>query len=117
MSDRDGDEEQVDIDDPDVSASPSVGPMPPPLPPMSSQAPLTAGSPIVGSVAPARKPVPYGLLIAAILLVGIGAAVGVAFVVRRGEPAAASEATPAPKVFTVPTVELADEPDSGPASE
>jgi hypothetical protein len=123
----DGGEQEVDLDDADVSAvaeAPRVT-APPPLPPeVAAQAsvapqPPSFSAPPQGSLAPAapergRSPMFYVGLLVAFLVVGLVAGAAV-MLSRRAPPVAAQapSAAPAPAVITIPTVHMDDDPDSG----
>jgi hypothetical protein len=121
--------QQVDLEDADVSAEPSqLPPGLPPLPPQASMAPVPPSSlaPSMGlapPAAPSRSPMFYvGVLVGVLLL---SAAIGTAVALSRRHAPAATAATPtgtssassasgAPKVITIRTIEMDDNPDSGP---
>jgi hypothetical protein len=122
--------QQVDLEDADVSAEPSQ--LPPGLPPLPPQemapVPPSSMAPPMGSAqsaASSRSPMFYVGVLVGVLLVS--AAIGtVVALSRRRAPAAtataptsagtssASSASGAPKVITIRTIEMDDNPDSGP---
>ena len=108
--------QQVDLDDADVSAEPVASQLPPGLPPLpiAPSPPPSMAPP--APAAPSRGPMFYvGVLIGVLLL---SAAVGtVVALSRRRAPAATAPAPTAaatPKVITIRTIEMDDNPDSGP---
>jgi hypothetical protein len=112
---------QIDLDDVDVSAEAAPPALPLGLPPLPAMPPLPPASSATPS-ARARSPMFYvGILVGVLVL---SAAVGtVVALSRRGAPStAASAASPtpaasraaAPKVITIGTVEMDDNPDGGP---
>jgi hypothetical protein len=112
--------QQVDLDDADVSAEPSQ--LPPGLPPL----PLFSSPPSPSMAPPLPPPTPSrGATFYVGALVGVlvvSAAVGTLVALsRRGvaKPtetarATAPSASAAPKVITIRTIEMDDNPDSGP---
>ncbi|MDB5216360.1 MAG: hypothetical protein JWO86_4287 [Myxococcaceae bacterium] len=124
--------QQVDLEDADVSAEPSqLPPGLPPLPPQASLAPVPPSSmaPPMGlapPAAPSRSPMFYvGVLVGVLLL---SAAIGTVVALSRRHAttattataatptgaSSASSASGAPKVITIRTIEMDDNPDSGP---
>jgi hypothetical protein len=134
----DGDAQEVDVGDVDLSAEPAARRMtaPPPLPaflpgPSAAAAAPAAPAAVAGQTArsqppptalgvvtppsPQRGPLFFVGLIVAFLVVGLG--VGAAVMLSRSKPPAASQAAPsasrAPAVITIPVVDMDDEPDAG----
>lgn len=121
--------QQVDLRDVDLSDLPDepvASNLPPGLPPLPPVPPLAPpGSlappplPSLAPPAPSRGPMFYvGALVGVLVL---SAAVGTVVALSRRRPApptaampAASGATAAPKVITIGTIEMDDNPDSGP---
>jgi len=117
----------VDLDDADVSAEPVASELPPGVPPLPAIPPLPPMPPPPGgpaSIAPAappaasRSPMFYvGVLVGVLVL---SAAVGTVLALSRRRAAGATAAVPtasaaaAPKVITIGTIEMDDNPDSGP---
>lgn len=119
------DAQEVDIGDVEVSAEPSVPrrTAPPPLPPSASVPPhappaaaYVSQAPSVAPPAPpARSPMFFVGIIFGVLVLAVGAG----FVVSRARQApptvgAAPSASAAPKVITIPVVDMDDVPDAGP---
>jgi hypothetical protein len=105
--------QQVDLDDADVSAEPSQ--LPPGLPPL----PLVSSPPLMAPpppAAPSRGATFYVGVLVGVLVVS--AAVGTLVALsRRRAPTATATATSVsapPKVITIRTIEMDDNPDSGP---
>ena len=117
--------QQIDLDDADVSAElasdPRLPPGAPALPAMPPLPPSVSAPPAGASVAPpppSRSPMFYVGVLAGVLV--LSAAVGTAVALsRRRAPAPVVTApgvaaTAAPKVITIGTVEMDDNPDGGP---
>jgi hypothetical protein len=110
---------QIDLDDADVSAEAAPSALPPALPalpPLPSTPPVPP-APTAATAAPSRSPMFYVGILVGVLVVS--AAVGtVVALSRRGATSAAasaaSAASAAPKVITIGTVEMNDNPDGGP---
>ena len=117
----------VDLDDVDLSAEPVASGAPPKLPPLPAMPPLPPAPPPAAapsSIAPpapaaaSRSPMFYVGILVGVLVVS--AAVGTVVALSRRRPAPAAAAMPsasgaaAPKVITIGTIEMDDNPDSGP---
>jgi hypothetical protein len=107
--------QQVDLDDADVSAEPSQ--LPPGLPPL----PLVSSPPSMAPPVPAarsRGPMFYVGILVGVLVVSAAVGTLVALSRRHAPTATATAAAPsvsaAPKVITIRTIEMDDNPDSGP---
>ena len=107
--------QQVDLDDADVSAEPSQ--LPPGLPPL----PVVSSSPSMAQPAPAapsRGATFYVGVLVGVLVVSAAVGTLVALSRRRAPTATATATAPSvsapPKVITIRTIEMDDNPDSGP---
>lgn len=117
--------QQVDLDDADVSAEPVASQLPPGLPPLpliSSPPSMPVAPPPSGSMAPSQPAAPsrgpmfyVGVLVGVLL---VSAAVGTVVALSRRRAPTATAVAPAasatPKVITIRTIEMDDNPDSGP---
>jgi hypothetical protein len=123
-----GDAQEVDLNDADVSSesvpaqvSAPLRMTPPPLPPMlptTSQAPPTTSLPPHMSMAPepvGRGPIFYIGILLAVLVAGAAAGVVVSMRSRSTPPGASpnASASAAPRVITMPVVDMEDTPDAG----
>ena len=129
--------QQIDLDDVEISAEPVASKLPPGLPPLPPQshvpqppahasasqpppAPSASFAPLppppsMAPPAPSRGPMFYVGILVGVLVVS--AAVGtIVALSRRRAPVATSAptASAAPKVITIGTIEMDDNPDSGP---
>ena len=115
------------VDDVDVSAEPVASGAPPKLPPLPAMPPLPPAPPPAAApssivppapAAASRSPMFYVGILVGVLVVS--AAVGTVVALSRRRPAPAAAAMPsasgaaAPKVITIGTIEMDDNPDSGP---
>jgi hypothetical protein len=121
--------QQIDLDDVDISAEPVASKLPPgqpPLPPMPQAppgAPPASFAPVappasIAPPAPSRGPMFYVAVLVGVLVVSGAVGTVVALSRRRGPNATSAtttaSASAAPKVITIGTVEMDDNPDSGP---
>lgn len=98
----------VDLDDVDVSAEPLSSHAPPKMPPLPALPPLPPAA-----AAPSRSPVFYVGILVGVLVVS--AAIGTVVALSRRKAAPTTTSGPAaPKVITIGTVEMDDNPDAGP---
>lgn len=106
--------QQVDLDDADVSAEPSQ--LPPGLPPLPLVSSPPSMAPPPPRAAPSRGATFYVGLLVGVLVVS--AAVGTLVALSRRRAPTATATTPSvsapPKVITIRTIEMDDNPDSGP---
>ena len=98
----------VDLDDFDISAEPVSSRVPPKMPPLPAMPP----SPSLPPAAPSRSPMFYVGILVGVLVVS--AAIGTVVALSRRKAAPTTSGAAAPKVITIGTVEMDDNPDSGP---